>query len=163
MTRRQPGRTPLHDLDSVIQGRQAFILKRKSMLTGWLIIYFIAYVFPVLSPDDFSWGNTRVIVGKGADKVTIDKKLTILIPMKRFSSGAVRNIYCSSIERLPVALHAFALRAIVVLKKSCNDTKTTVGVEFATITTILMPLQISTPFVRIFRNAGRFLCQMLWR
>lgn len=31
-------------------------------------------MFPLLSSDDFSWGNTRVIVGKGADKVTIDEK-----------------------------------------------------------------------------------------
>ncbi|KAJ2648618.1 hypothetical protein IWW40_003804 [Coemansia sp. RSA 1250] len=64
-----------------IYGVQAiiFILRREWQHVGWMIIYILAYplwsfVLPVYSfwhMDDFSWGNTRVVVGDGKRKIII--------------------------------------------------------------------------------------------
>ncbi|KAF8324620.1 chitin synthase [Cantharellus anzutake] len=86
-------------LIGVVYGLQAviFILKREFMLVGWLIIYIISYpVYSFFLPlysfwcmDDFSWGNTRVVVGEGNNKkIVIDDDETYddsMIPLKRFS------------------------------------------------------------------------------
>lgn len=64
-----------------VYGLQAiiFILKRQWQHVGWLIIYIMAYpiysfVLPLYSfwkQDDFTWGNTRVVIGEKGDKRVI--------------------------------------------------------------------------------------------
>ncbi|KAJ1917129.1 hypothetical protein H4219_003390 [Mycoemilia scoparia] len=68
-------------LIGAIYGLQAviFILRREWQHIGWMIIYLLAYplwsfVLPIYSFwhfDDFSWGNTRVVVGEGKRKLLI--------------------------------------------------------------------------------------------
>ncbi|KAI9265590.1 chitin synthase [Sporodiniella umbellata] len=82
-----------------VYGLQAiiFILRRKWEHVGWMIIYILAIpVFSFFIPlysfwhfDDFSWGNTRIVVGEqgqkkavGPDEGTFDPNI---IPMKRWS------------------------------------------------------------------------------
>ncbi|KAG8831172.1 hypothetical protein FRC17_003530 [Serendipita sp. 399] len=82
-----------------VYGLQAviFLLKREFMLIGWMIIYIIAYpvysfflpIYSFWSMDDFSWGNTRIVVGEGRDKKVViqddegfDENA---IPLKKFS------------------------------------------------------------------------------
>ncbi|KAI8977967.1 chitin synthase [Pilobolus umbonatus] len=82
-----------------VYGLQAiiFILRRKWEHVGWMIVYILAIpVFSFLIPiyafwhfDDFSWGNTRVVVGEkgqkvavAADEGTFDPSV---IPVKRWS------------------------------------------------------------------------------
>jgi chitin synthase len=86
------------------------------MLVGWMIVYILSYVFcppfvdiyqslmlgirypiysfflPVYSfwcMDEFSWGNTRVVIGEGKEKKVItndDEKFDeSMIPLKKFS------------------------------------------------------------------------------
>ncbi|KAJ2390460.1 hypothetical protein GGI23_005614 [Coemansia sp. RSA 2559] len=65
-----------------IYGLQAliFVLRREWQHIGWMLIYLLAYplwsfVLPVYSfwhMDDFSWGNTRVVVGDGKRKIIIE-------------------------------------------------------------------------------------------
>ncbi|KAJ2877034.1 hypothetical protein GGH93_000298 [Coemansia aciculifera] len=68
-------------LIGAIYGVQAiiFILRREWQHVGWMFIYLLAYplwsfVLPIYSFwhfDDFSWGNTRVVVGDGKRKIII--------------------------------------------------------------------------------------------
>ncbi len=63
---------------AAVYGLQAilFLLKRQWQYIGWLIIYILAYpVFSFFLPiysfwhmDDFSWGNTRIVVGEKGNK-----------------------------------------------------------------------------------------------
>ncbi|KAG8855852.1 hypothetical protein FRB96_006674 [Tulasnella sp. 330] len=74
-----------------------FLLKREFMLIGWMIIYIFAYpiysfflpVYAFWRMDDFSWGNTRLVVGEGANKKVLmddeDKFDESMIPLKKFS------------------------------------------------------------------------------
>lgn len=74
-----------------------FLLKRQWQFIGWLIIYIIAYpvysfILPVYSFwcfDDFTWGNTRVVVGEGKSKKVLQADDEVfeesMIPMKKFS------------------------------------------------------------------------------
>ena len=56
-----------------------FIIKRQWQHVGWMIIYILAFpiysfVLPVYSfwkQDDFSWGNTRIVIGEAGDKKVI--------------------------------------------------------------------------------------------
>lgn len=82
-----------------IYGLQAliFIMKRQWQHIGWMIIYILAipifsFFIPIYSFwhfDDFSWGNTRVVVGDKkkqiivADDEKFDEKM---IPMKKWST-----------------------------------------------------------------------------
>ncbi|CAO3687737.1 unnamed protein product [Rhizopus stolonifer] len=74
-----------------------FVLKRQWQHIGWMIFYVLAIpVFSFFLPiysfwhfDDFSWGNTRVVVGDNqqkkiivADDETFDEKM---IPLKKWS------------------------------------------------------------------------------
>ena len=47
--------------------------------------------------DDFSWGNTRLVIGEGNNKKVImnddEKYDESMIPLKKFS-GALRITYC---------------------------------------------------------------------
>lgn len=59
---------------AVVYGLQAviFIIKRQWQHIGWMIIYILAFpifsfILPIYSfwkQDDFSWGNTRVVIGE---------------------------------------------------------------------------------------------------
>ncbi|KAI9307197.1 chitin synthase-domain-containing protein, partial [Cunninghamella echinulata] len=74
-----------------------FILKRQWQHIGWMIFYILAipvfsFFLPVYSFwhfDDFSWGNTRVVVGDNKQKkiiVTDDEKFDEkMIPLKKWS------------------------------------------------------------------------------
>src|ERR1700761_5858897 len=100
-----------------VYGLQAviFILKREFMLVGWMVVYIISsvvimtyphswlistfYRYPVYSfflpiysfwrMDDFSWGNTRLVIGEGNNKkVVLNDDLKFdesMIPLKKFS------------------------------------------------------------------------------
>ncbi|CAL1699920.1 unnamed protein product [Somion occarium] len=84
---------------AAVYGLQAFIflIKREFMLLGWMIVYILSYpVYSLFLPvysfwcmDDFSWGNTRLVVGEGSNKKIImndDEKFDdSMIPMKKFS------------------------------------------------------------------------------
>jgi chitin synthase len=88
-----------------VYGLQAliFIIKRQWQHVGWMIIYILA--FPIYSlalpmysfwkQDDFSWGNTRVVIGEQGTKQVLttddegfDPKA---IPMMRWDDYAERN------------------------------------------------------------------------
>ncbi|KAJ2051377.1 hypothetical protein H4S04_002016 [Coemansia sp. S16] len=82
-----------------IYGLQAliFILKRQWQHIGWMIVYILAiplfsFLIPIYSFwhfDDFSWGNTRVVVGESGRKhvyvVDNEKFDKSTIPMRRWS------------------------------------------------------------------------------
>ncbi|KAJ2621407.1 hypothetical protein GGI26_004189 [Coemansia sp. RSA 1358] len=85
-------------LIGAIYGVQAiiFILRREWQHIGWMLIYLLAYplwscILPIYSfwhMDDFSWGNTRVVVGDGKRKLIVsdDKPFDPQsIPQKRWS------------------------------------------------------------------------------
>jgi chitin synthase len=66
---------------SAIYGLQAlvFVLRRKWDMVGWMIFYIIAipafsFFLPLYSfwrMDDFSWGQTRVVMGESGKKIII--------------------------------------------------------------------------------------------
>ncbi|KAH9919697.1 chitin synthase [Fomitopsis serialis] len=74
-----------------------FLLKREFMLIGWMVVYIISYpVYSFFLPiysywcmDDFSWGNTRLVIGEGSNKKVImndeEKFDESMIPLKKFS------------------------------------------------------------------------------
>ncbi|KAJ2639102.1 hypothetical protein GGF40_001131 [Coemansia sp. RSA 1286] len=82
-----------------IYGMQAliFILKRQWQHIGWMIVYLLAipfftFLLPVYSFwhfDDFSWGNTRMVVGESGRKhvylVDNEKFDTSTIPVRKWS------------------------------------------------------------------------------
>ncbi|ORX90890.1 hypothetical protein K493DRAFT_265193 [Basidiobolus meristosporus CBS 931.73] len=82
----------------VVYGLQAiiFILKRQWQHVGWMIIYLLAmplfsFAIPIYAFwhfDDFSWGNTRVIVGDKGEKKMVSNEEPFnpkAIPMKKWS------------------------------------------------------------------------------
>ncbi|KAJ5084018.1 hypothetical protein NUU61_008597 [Penicillium alfredii] len=88
-----------------VYGLQAiiFIIKRQWQHIGWMIIYLIAFpiysfVLPLYSfwkQDDFTWGNTRVVIGEKGDKRVIavedegfDPRS---IPLQRWDDYAMAN------------------------------------------------------------------------
>ncbi|KAF2772182.1 chitin synthase [Teratosphaeria nubilosa] len=88
-----------------VYGLQAliFLLKRQWQHIGWMIIYLLAYpiysfILPVYSfwkQDDFSWGNTRVVVEeKGVKKVVLKDDEGFdprSIPLQRWDDYAAAN------------------------------------------------------------------------
>ncbi|KAJ2872165.1 hypothetical protein GGH93_004241 [Coemansia aciculifera] len=84
---------------AAIYGMQAliFILKRQWQHIGWMIVYLLAipfftFLLPVYSFwhfDDFSWGNTRMVVGDSGRKhvfvVDNEKFDTSTIPVRKWS------------------------------------------------------------------------------
>lgn len=90
---------------AAVYGLQAliFIIKRQWQHVGWMIIYILA--FPIYSlalplysfwkQDDFSWGNTRVVIGEQGTKqvLTTDDEIfdPKAIPMMRWDEYAERN------------------------------------------------------------------------
>ncbi|KAH6653548.1 chitin synthase 5 [Truncatella angustata] len=90
---------------AAVYGLQAliFILKRQWQHIGWMIIYILAFpiysfILPIYSfwkQDDFSWGNTRIVIGeKGSKQViavggeTFDPRS---IPLQRWDDYAALN------------------------------------------------------------------------
>ncbi|KAA1078742.1 hypothetical protein PGTUg99_006148 [Puccinia graminis f. sp. tritici] len=85
---------------AAVYGLQAviFLLKREWGLIFWLLIYLMAYpiwsfFLPIYSFwhfDDFSWGNTRVVVGEGKHKKVLADTDDVgfdpsMIPLRKFS------------------------------------------------------------------------------
>lgn len=90
---------------AVVYGLQAiiFIIKRQWQHVGWMIIYLLAYpiysfVLPVYSfwkQDDFSWGNTRIVIGEKGNKqlVAVDNEGfdPRTIPLQRWDDYAAAH------------------------------------------------------------------------
>ncbi len=88
-----------------VYGLQAiiFIIRRQWQHVGWMIIYIIAFpiysfVLPVYSfwhQDDFSWGNTRIVIGEKGDKKVILQQDEGFdprsIPLQRWDDYATHN------------------------------------------------------------------------
>ncbi|PHH85241.1 hypothetical protein CDD83_711 [Cordyceps sp. RAO-2017] len=90
---------------AAVYGLQAlvFILKRQWQHIGWMIIYIIAFpiysfILPVYSfwnQDNFTWGNTRVVIGEKGSKqvVAVDDEGfdPRSIPLQRWDDYALAN------------------------------------------------------------------------
>ncbi|KAI0593093.1 class V chitin synthase [Biscogniauxia sp. FL1348] len=90
---------------AAVYGLQAliFILKRQWQHIGWMIIYLMAYpiwslILPVYSfwnQDNFSWGNTRIVIGEKGNKqvVAVDDEGfdPRSIPLQRWDDYAALN------------------------------------------------------------------------
>ncbi|RMZ75637.1 hypothetical protein DV738_g5399, partial [Chaetothyriales sp. CBS 135597] len=87
-----------------VYGLQAiiFIIKRQWQHIGWMIIYILAYpvysfILPIYSfwkQDDFSWGNTRIVIGEKGDKKVIVQEDMFdprSIPLQRWDDYATAN------------------------------------------------------------------------
>lgn len=88
-----------------VYGLQAlvFILKRQWQHIGWMIIYMIAFpiysfVLPIYSfwnQDNFSWGNTRVVIGEKGSKQVIAVDSEVFdprsVPLQRWDDYAYAN------------------------------------------------------------------------
>ncbi|KAL8381668.1 hypothetical protein RB595_005788 [Gaeumannomyces hyphopodioides] len=90
---------------AAVYGLQAliFILKRQWQHIGWMIIYILAFpiysfVLPIYSfwnQDNFSWGNTRIVVGEAGKKTLVavdgEKFDPRSIPLQRWDDYALQN------------------------------------------------------------------------
>ncbi|KAF5025471.1 hypothetical protein F66182_2447 [Fusarium sp. NRRL 66182] len=90
---------------AAVYGLQAliFILKRQWQHIGWMIIYFLAFpiysfILPIYSfwnQDNFSWGNTRIVLGEKGSKqvVAVDDEGfdPRSIPLQRWDDYALAN------------------------------------------------------------------------
>lgn len=106
---------------AAVYGLQAliFILKRQWQHIGWMIIYILAFpiysfVLPIFSfwkQDDFSWGNTRIVIGEKGNKQIVavqdegfhprsvllqrwdDYAAANNLPGRRGASGSMEKVY----------------------------------------------------------------------
>lgn len=90
---------------AAVYGLQAiiFLIKRQWQHIGWMIIYILAFpiysfILPIYSfwkQDDFSWGNTRVVIGEKGNKqvVAVDDEGfdPRSIPLQRWDDYALAN------------------------------------------------------------------------
>ncbi|MBE3046585.1 hypothetical protein IMZ48_29455 [Candidatus Bathyarchaeota archaeon] len=90
---------------AAVYGLQAliFILKRQWQHIGWMIIYIMAlpihsFILPIYSfwnQDNFTWGNTRIVVGEKGDKKLVAVEQTPFeprsIPLQRWDDYALAN------------------------------------------------------------------------
>jgi chitin synthase len=90
---------------AAVYGLQAiiFIIKRQWQHIGWMIIYILAFpiysfVLPIYSfwnQDNFSWGNTRIVIGEKGNKqiIAIDDEGydPRSIPLQRWDDYALYN------------------------------------------------------------------------
>ena len=87
-----------------VYGLQAiiFIIKRQWQHVGWMIIYMLAFpiysfILPIYSfwnQDNFTWGNTRIVIGeKGTKVVAVDDTPfdPRSIPLQRWDDYALRH------------------------------------------------------------------------
>jgi chitin synthase len=101
------GQFPLFSLIilAAVYGLQAliFILKRQWQHVGWMIIYILAFpiysfILPIYSfwnQDNFTWGNTRIVVGEkgGKQVIAVDDEGfdPRSIPLQRWDDYALAN------------------------------------------------------------------------
>jgi chitin synthase len=93
------------------------IIKREFLLCGWMVVYILLYILPISCTanilillyetgypvysfflpvyvfqcmNEFSWGNTRLVIGEGKEKKVIMKEKfdESMIPLKKFSSAS---------------------------------------------------------------------------
>jgi chitin synthase len=90
---------------AAVYGLQAliFIVKRQWQHVGWMIIYIIAFpvysfILPIYSfwnQDNFSWGNTRIVIGETGKKTIVavndDGFDPRSIPLQRWDDYAMAN------------------------------------------------------------------------
>uniref|UniRef100_A0A093Y1R0 chitin synthase n=1 Tax=Talaromyces marneffei PM1 TaxID=1077442 RepID=A0A093Y1R0_TALMA len=90
---------------AAVYGLQAilFILKRQWQHIGWMIIYLCAFpIYSVVLPlysfwkqDDFTWGNTRVVIGEKGDQRVVAVEDEVFdprsIPLQRWDDYALAN------------------------------------------------------------------------
>ena len=90
---------------AAVYGLQAiiFILKRQWQHVGWMIIYILAFpvysfILPIYSfwkQDDFSWGNTRIVIGEKGDKKVVALQEESFdprsIPLQKWDDYATHN------------------------------------------------------------------------
>jgi chitin synthase len=90
---------------AAVYGLQAliFLLKRQWQHIGWMLIYILAFpiysfILPIYSfwnQDNFTWGNTRIVIGEKGDKqiVAIDDEGfdPRSIPLQRWDDYALAN------------------------------------------------------------------------
>ncbi|KAL9104041.1 MAG: hypothetical protein Q9163_000980 [Psora crenata] len=90
---------------AAVYGLQAviFIIKRQWQHVGWMIIYFLAFpiysfVLPVYSfwnQDNFTWGNTRIVIGEKGNKQIVasedDNFDPRSVPLQRWDDYAAAN------------------------------------------------------------------------
>ncbi|KAJ4300526.1 hypothetical protein N0V88_003204 [Collariella sp. IMI 366227] len=90
---------------AAVYGLQAliFILKRQWQHIGWMIIYILAYpvysfILPIYSfwnQDNFSWGNTRIVIGESGKKqvIAVDDEGfdPRSVPLQRWDDYALTN------------------------------------------------------------------------
>ena len=90
---------------AAVYGLQAliFILKRQWQHIGWMVIYIIAFpiysfILPIYSfwnQDNFTWGNTRIVIGEKGDKKVVavaDEAFDPRsIPLQRWDDYALVN------------------------------------------------------------------------
>jgi chitin synthase len=90
---------------AAVYGLQAliFVLKRQWQHIGWMIIYIIAFpvyafILPIYSfwnQDNFTWGNTRIVIGESGKKqvVAVDDEGfdPRSIPLQRWDDYALAN------------------------------------------------------------------------
>lgn len=85
---------------AAIYGIQAlvFVLRRKWDMVGWMIFYIIAipafsFFLPLYSfwrMDDFSWGQTRIVLGESGKKVVVHVSiLSRLLVLKMTDNGVI--------------------------------------------------------------------------
>jgi chitin synthase len=82
-------------LIAAVYGLQAlvFILRRKWDMVGWMIFYIIAipafsFLLPLYSfwrMDDFSWGQTRIVMGEAGKKM--------IVHVRAFSLARYMNLF----------------------------------------------------------------------
>ena len=89
---------------AAVYGLQAlvFILRRKWDMVGWMVFYILAIpVFSFFLPlysfwrmDDFSWGQTRIVLGESGKKMVVHVSSThlrcVIILMLRLGRRQIR-------------------------------------------------------------------------
>ena len=90
---------------AAVYGLQAliFILQRQWQHIGWMVIYILAFpiysfILPIYSfwnQDNFSWGNTRIVIGESGDKKVVvsggEPYDPRSVPLKRWDDYALVN------------------------------------------------------------------------
>ena len=88
-------------LIAAVYGLQAFvfILRRKWDMIGWMVFYILAIpVFSLFLPlysfwrmDDFSWGQTRIVLGESGKKMVVHVRLRARYYVPRLLSSLVQD------------------------------------------------------------------------
>ncbi|CAO3578557.1 unnamed protein product [Absidia cylindrospora] len=112
-----------------------FIIKRQWQHIGWMVIYVLAIpIFSFFIPiyafwhfDDFSWGNTRVVVGDNKKKqiiVTTDgeKFDEKMIPLKKWAQHE-QALYEEKISAKARSIHSSASRHSRTRKRDSTDSE----------------------------------------